>query len=174
MWAGMIAWMMLAGVVGALAGFSRRPARNASRDLGWRMNFAIALGPLWVILASPLVWIQYAALAMPLLIVVLGWNHATAQFRWGRFVVLLVAGVLSAGVVPRCFEINSWWLDVGLLWTGWLGLLGATLELAWRTSLSCVNVGNQADLESVNPRHPSAAPDRRGLKRDAIASSVAP
>jgi hypothetical protein len=129
-WADKIPWVVMAlagGLFGLTAG--GRVRDGASRQRGdLRLCLAIASGPLWSNLASPLTWIQYSALVMPLVIVLLGSGSQIQAARGIWRAVLIGSAILSAGVIQRFVTIEAMWLDAGILWLGWAGLF---LAAAW-------------------------------------------
>lgn len=87
-----------------------------------RLCLAIALGPLWTILASPLTWVQYSALSMPVAIVLIAVAASAPRSKPAWIAVIAIAGGLAGGVAQRFIRVDAIWLDCLLLWIGWLGL----------------------------------------------------
>lgn len=155
-WLAAIPWLIGASLLFVFGWTSRPKQTNEHSDTerDRRLALAIAVGPLWTILASPLTWVQYSALTMPLAIGLIG---CAAQRRHNakRWVAaILIAAAFSGGLVQRFFEVDRHWLDAGLLWIGWIGLfilalgvIASSKRTATRTSpLDCRSIPHQFDV----------------------------
>ncbi len=148
-WALALPWIFGGALIIAFAATTCPSAENGEakerRDL--RLGLAIAVGPLWAILASPLTWVQYSALAMPLVIVLMGATRCLKSSRGIWLAAVIVAAILSGGMPQRFISIESFWLDAGILWIGWLGLLLATIWL-----LKSMPQANPASVKAAEGR----------------------
>ena len=144
-WAAALPWIFGAGLILAFA-WTAFPAAQNEDGKDWRdmrLGLAIVVGPLWAILSSPLTWVQYSALAMPLVIVLLGVTSRRKSPSGLWLSLLIASAALSGGMLQRFFAIEDLWLDAGTLWTGWFGLLLASLWLLFSM--------HQANRQSVKP-----------------------
>jgi hypothetical protein len=130
-WTSQLPWAIGAVVLFAFA-WTSMPTSDAPGARRWqdlRLCLAIGLGPLWTILSSPLTWVQYAALSIPLALAMVGAAaHANAnRVRW--LLATIVAAGLAGGIVQRVVVIESLQVECILFWVGWISLLGLSLAL---------------------------------------------
>ncbi len=124
-WAALLPWV-IGGLLLVILGWTACPNSAHNNQRAWRdhrLCLAIAAGPLWTILASPLTWVQYSALTMPLVVVLIGVANSVPQARGRWICAITVAGGFSGGLLQRFVAIDAHWIDCGLLWIGWVGLL---------------------------------------------------
>lgn len=124
-WMDVLPWALAAVLAAVFCGTPYRRASNPE-DLALRNSrlcLALSLGPLWTILASPLTWVQYSALSMPVAVVMTATIPKLVRHR-GQWLSLVFAfAALAGGLVPRFVQIESHHLECGLFWVGWIGLL---------------------------------------------------
>jgi hypothetical protein len=126
LWAHGLPWILGGALIGALACTAGRRAPTPEAA-PLRYSLAITVGPLWLILSSPLVWIQYTALVLPLLVVLVGaWANGLLTGRL-RTAALWVGLALGSGAVLRFVPDKSVGLEAATIWAGCLILFGLTV-----------------------------------------------